>query len=637
MLRRTKAGIIFLLMFVGFSASATAEVSFNRRDVFLSNFEAGEAAFGKKQFPEAIRYFQNALNIQPDQVRPRYRMGQALAALGRNSESVTQFSNLLEKHPDHITARVCLAQGLIKIGRMEDARRQLVWILRVQPEHAKARELLAKCLPDTAVVPAISGFSPIPRVEKAQKGPVTGNLDESPEKIPDGFQPLSMRPGVVVEDETAGVQSKPIPEKLRNHAQEALRPVPPIARKSDTWRVADFLTQTKESFGVTLEYAKFNIEKGDLEKAAKNLDLAEELAVKKRDTRQFLETQIHRSLLNLYKSDIREFGQQLLKIKPLLSRETYNSFLDIYNRAQNASSPSDVARLVGGVALGAEHFAVASAVFAGILEKAPGDLFAARLLAEAQMGQRNYAGAEQTFINIARTHPESAEGAMNLAKFYLTAKFDPAAATRYLGIVARIDPTDHRVPVMGALIACVGGRSKEGVAGMRKGLAEVNDPQIKLLAHRILEEMDAARQTGRQIDYSSLLALPGSRGNSTDDLKMIGEDYLKQGSYFAALKNFHEAHDLAEIGRCYLALASQLFSNGDEETSALSAGFGLQALNEELRKNPASSRADLYLALYHFERRAKKQAKSLVEAGLRGQAEPATRRHLRLLYEKLKG
>lgn len=642
MTRKTAVGMLILLMMTGLGSPAVAELATDRRDLFLASFEAGESAFGQRNYPEAVRCFQAALSVQPDQVRPRYRLGQALQALGRNEECVAQFNTLLGRHPNHIAARVSLAQGLIGMGRVEDARPQLQWILQVQPEHAEARQLLARCSQPPAAPPA-PGFQPLagPAATRRSIAPAPGPEDpapptisaESPEELPNGFQPLPMRAGVVEDDPPAAPSGKGSPKAPR----PATRPVPPPARNSETWKVTDFLEQTKGSFGVALEYAKFCIEKGDLEKATANLDLAEELALKKRDTRRFLESQIHRCLLNLYRSDIREFGQQILKIKPLLSRETYNSFLDIYNRAHNASSPSDVARLVGGVALGAEHYAVASAIFGEVLKNSPEDLFVARLLAEAQLGQRDFAGAEQTFIQIYRTHAKSAEAAMNLVKFYLTARFDPGAAARYLAVAQKLDPADQRIPVMRTLIDCVQGRAKEGLAELRKGLGEVRDPQVQILARRILEEGEAARKAGARIDYRALLALPGSGGSSPDELKMIGEESLKRSSFFTALKCFHEAHDLAEIGRSYLALSSQLFSSGDEETSALAAGFGLRALKEELKKNPASSRADLYLALYHFERRDTGAARGYVEAGLRGQAEPETRRHLRLLYGKVKG
>jgi tetratricopeptide (TPR) repeat protein len=598
------------------------------REAFLAHFEAGEAAFGQRRFDEAVTCFTKALAIQPDQVRPRFRLGQALQALGRTEESVAQFATILGKHPNHVTARVALAQGLIGLGRTAEAQQQLAWILQIQPEHAEARALMASLEGGTrATVAAAAPAAAAPG-------------EDGREDVPAGFQPLPMRPGVVVDDEPAsrkGTARSPAPSPAPAPAKDPAAPVPPPARAVSTWKVADFLQQTKGAYGVNLEYARFCLEKGELDKAADHLREAEEAALKIRDTRRFLESQIHRSLLNLYRLDVREFGQQLFKLKPLLSKETYASFLEVYNRAQNASSPRDVARLVGGVALGAEHYAVAARLFSDLLRQMPGDQFLARMLAEAQMGLRDYAGAEQTLVQIMRANPQSAEAAMNLAKFYLTARFDPAEAARYLDLADRLAAGDPRVEVMRALLLCVQGKLREGQAALRQGLERTQDPQIQILAGRVLAEFERVERQGGRVDVAALLALPGSRGNQAEDLKAIGEDFLKRGSYFMALRCFHEARDLAEIGRAYLALASHLFAAGDAETSALAAGFGLQALREELKRNPGCARANLYLALYHFERREHKQARERVEAGLQVQAEASTRRHLRALYNKVKG
>lgn len=622
--------VVLLVLGMGLLAPAFGSISPDGREAFLANFEAGEAAFGQRRFDEAVTCFTNALAIQPDQVRPRFRLGQALQALGRTEESVAQFATILGKHPNHVTARVALAQGLIGLGRTAEAQQHLAWILQIQPEHAEARALMASIAGGARTTVAAAAPTAAPTAA------ATG--EDGREDVPAGFQPLPMRPGVVVDDEPASrKEAARSPAPAPAPAKDPAAPVPPPARAVSTWKVADFLQQTKGAYGVNLEYARFCMEKGDLEKAAVHLREAEEAALKIRDTRRFLESQIHRSLLNLYRLDVREFGQQLFKLKPLLSKETYASFLEVYNRAQNASSPRDVARLVGGVALGAEHYAVAARLFSDLLRQMPGDQFLARMLAEAQMGLRDYAGAEQTLVQIMRANPQSAEAAMNLAKFYLTARFDPVGAARYLDLADRLAAGDPRVEVMRALLLCVQGKLREGQAALRQGLERTQDPQIQILAGRVLAEFERVERQGGRVDVAALLALPGSRGNQAEDLKAIGEDFLKRGSYFMALRCFHEARDLAEIGRAYLALASHLFAAGDAETSALAAGFGLQALREELKRNPGCARANLYLALYHFERREHKQARERVEAGLQVQAEASTRRHLRALYNKVKG
>lgn len=651
-----------------FLNSISAAESRNVGDAYLEQFQAGESAMAACRYDVAVTRFQAALAIKSDQMRSRFRLAQALVEAGRSTESLPHFEKILEKAPHNIPARVLLSRALIACGRRDEAARHLEWILQVQPGHPEAASLFASCGKNlrtgssaSAATPARTGVTVSGSVDADAAYPTVtvaagvrqgqaasamrpaGQRAAAPvqrqtravatserEFVPAGFEPLPVKAATSVPANgvTAGPSSKmPVME------------LPPEAAQMNGWRVSDFMRVASYSLPVVLGYATFCIEKDDLKKAEEYLSRAEGLAIEQKLTKRFLEVQIHKSLLTLYQADINGFGKQLIKVKPLLSKQTYLSFLEIYNKAQTANGPVDVARIVAGVAMGAEHYAVASRILSEVVQALPGDLLAARLLSEAQLECRDFAGAERTLTAMTRRFPNDAEAHFNLARFYLTARFVPDAAKASLDTAARLQPGDPRVMIVAALLDYARGDLQGGLARLKKQLPGIKDSSMRAICQRIIADGEAAaRPGGPAIDFAGMLALPGSSASTPEAVNLIGERYLKRGSYFAALKCYMESRDLAEIGRGYLAIASSLAAAGEKNASAAASGLGINALREELKGNPQSARAHLYLALYYFERRDIASARSEARAGLQaGGEEEDTHRHLRALLNGMQG
>lgn len=649
------------------------------RDAYLEQFQAGETAMAERHYDTAIRNYQAALAIQADQIRARFRLAQALVESGRSKESLPHFERLLAQAPQNIPARVLLSRALIDTGRGPEAARHLEWILQVQPGHADAASLLAKC--GTAVQPApampsarvamsvaanprvadaggIDADAAFPTVTVAagagQRAPAAGfrSLQQSAsseakqrrptsgasarEFIPAGFEPIPVQKAAAAPEEESSVPTKSVPAGGGWRVPEM--ELPPGAATVDGWRVSDFMQAASGSLPVVLGYATYCIEKDDMKKADEYLDRAEGLAIELRQTKRFLEVQIHKSLVTLYKADIDGFGRQLIKVKPLLSKQTYLSFLDVYNKTRTATGPVDVARIVAGVAMGAEHYAVAARILKEVVQLLPDDLLAANLLSEAQLECRDFAGAERTLVDMTRRFPNDAEAHFNLARFYLTARFMPDAAKTSLETAARLRPGDPRVTVVSALLEYAQGDLQNGLARLKKALPGIKDSSMRAICQRIIADGEAAsRPGGPAIDFAGLLALPGSPAATPEAVNLIGERHLKRGSYFSALRCYMETRDLAEIGRGYLAIASNLAAAGEKQASAVAAGFGTNALREAIRQNPKSARAHLYLALYHFERREFAQARAAANEGLSTGVRGDTQRHLRALLDGMRG
>ena len=603
------------------------------RQQFLQQFQAGENAFAQRNYAEAVKFFQQTLYLKPSQMRPRYRLGQSFLALGNHRASVQQFQTILDSSPNNIAARLGMVRGLIGMNRLAGAESQLKWILQVEPENYEAQQLYQAC----------QSKSSDPLVDIETPANEMPNSTPGPEFIPAGFKPLQVQQvGIEALQECSNQIEKPAENGFKPLAQRTnqmtriQRPpkpsnTPPPAMDVPGWQVKDFLSMAEDSYGVSLEYAKYCIEQDVLDKAQIYLDRAEKLAVEAKEPRQFLEVQIHRCLHLLYKGEIRQFGQKIMKIQPLLSEKTYKSFLDVYNRASTATSPVDVARLVGGIAMGAEHFAVASRIFTEVVINSPDDLLTWNLLSEAQLMSQNFPAAEKSLIQTLKLAPENSERALNLARFYLTGKFNPEMVRYYVEYARKIHADDPRIPVILALLDYSEGRIGLGLDRLKKFIPKIGrDEQLLAVCQRIMKDGADAQEHGQNPaqHFVSLLALPGSPYATSTSWNLLGESYLQRGSYFLAFMCYMKSKDLAEIGRTYLGLASQLCSIGEKKTAALAAGYGLNALKEEVDHNHDSSRAYLYLALYHAERKNTSVAQMHARKGLETNPPPATRRLL---------
>ena len=635
-----RCAIFSSLLLFGSAANCHAAADFN------SHFAAGEKAFAAQNFNVAAENFAQALKFVPDDLRSRFRYGQALFSLNKFSESHNQFQTVLQNSPSNIIARIYLAENLVRLNKIAEARVQLEWILKVQPGHERARQLLSETAGQGAnMVAAASTQMPEKPPANLEPLPVKPVGKHSASKKSPGKKAAksAVQPAAAVSTaETVVNEPQPFvtqPYVAANVApamkKSANRTLPPPAdAKVTSFDVDSFLKTARDSFLINLEQARFNLEFDNTRAAAANLLAAEKLARENRDSRRFLEVQVLNSLVLLYNRDFTGFGQHLMKLKSVLSPESYQSFLDIYNQGEAIKEPADQARLVAGIAMGAGHNAVAARLLKEAFAKFPDNVLLGSMLADAQMQSLDYQGAEVTLSQMARTDSKNAEVWFNLARFYLTADYRPEQVRSYAGYAAGLRPDDTRNQILLALLDYSEGRINEGISRINQLLAGLNDPALKNICERIVADGQAVG--AERIDFTGVLALPGARHAHKGSYRLLGEDYLKDGSFFTALHYFQAAGDVAEIGRTWLGIASALNSSGETALAATAAGYGLKALHHELAANPGNGRANLYVALYHYERGDKVAARRAVERGLASQnSERSTRNRLAAILEAL--
>ncbi len=681
-----KTVILSSLLAVGGSGIVPANAAIGGNN-YNSCYSAGERAFAASDYVVAAENFAQALKYKPDDLRSHLKYAQALFSLSKYDESQSHLQTVLQNSPNNIIARLFLAENYAQLGNKDAAKEQLSWILNVQPNHARAKALYAE-ITGEPIVPEKENASveaaetaEKPEVEKApaqeadsvaDKAVVEDNhaevlYSEKDDKAQDNVEPVADNDDEIeaeIEVKDPYQSAKPSEEEKSDKLADASilknddnmtftpyvagqtkkpvmtmveKPKMPAAREDiKNTDLKSFFDAGKNSFVVALEKTRYEIEKGDLDAAEKTVELAGKIARAEDKTRNILETQIFKSLIMIYKCEYEKFGKNLLTLKPALSTESYQSFLDIYSQSEAAKSEDDKRRLAAGVAIGAGHNAVVANLLKPIFDKNPGDTILAGMLSEAQFHNYDYEGAGETLRRFAEAQPENSEAQFNLARFYLTADYKPELARKYATLASDLKPEDPRNGIILGLTDYSEGKVNEGIARIKSLMETVEDTSLKAICQRLIADGEANAGENASQKFIAMLALPGSSHGDKAALRYVGEDELKAGSYFSAIDKFAKADEGVEIGRVYLGLASALTSAGETEMAATAAGYGVKLLKEEMSKGKSLSRASLYMALYNYERGDKDSAIASVDIGMNSKdLDRSTYKKLIGLYESL--
>jgi tetratricopeptide (TPR) repeat protein len=112
--------------------------------VIHSNYGAWLAGQGRME--DAIRQYNEALQIKPDDGEARYNLANMLVRQAKVQEAIAQYREVLKTVPDHLMARNNLALCLIQTGDRNAAIEQFQEILRANPGFEAAKQNLAMLL-----------------------------------------------------------------------------------------------------------------------------------------------------------------------------------------------------------------------------------------------------------------------------------------------------------------------------------------------------------------------------------------------------------------------------------------------------------------------------------------------------------
>lgn len=86
-------------------------------------------------YPEALRDYRRAVQIEPDNERVRLRLAETLAITGPPEEAAEQFEWLRQRRPDNLSIQLGLARCRRQMGRTEEARQLLDALATEHPQH----------------------------------------------------------------------------------------------------------------------------------------------------------------------------------------------------------------------------------------------------------------------------------------------------------------------------------------------------------------------------------------------------------------------------------------------------------------------------------------------------------------------
>jgi tetratricopeptide (TPR) repeat protein len=116
------------------------------KDNIAVHYFMGNLYFKQGIFEQAADQFRKALQIYPDFIDGRQRLGMTLSSLGRQDEAMEIFNKILKSNPYDIDARVALATAFIRKGNHDEGIKQYRCVIRINPNDATGYYNLAHAL-----------------------------------------------------------------------------------------------------------------------------------------------------------------------------------------------------------------------------------------------------------------------------------------------------------------------------------------------------------------------------------------------------------------------------------------------------------------------------------------------------------
>jgi putative PEP-CTERM system TPR-repeat lipoprotein len=129
-----------------FALTLTAAACTNTEAAKQRYFESGNRYFAEKKYQEASVEFRNALGQDDEFGEARYRLADAMAAMGNPEGAYREYVRAADLMPDNAAAQLKAATFLFMSGQFEDARSRVRRVLDKDPRNIEAQILLANTL-----------------------------------------------------------------------------------------------------------------------------------------------------------------------------------------------------------------------------------------------------------------------------------------------------------------------------------------------------------------------------------------------------------------------------------------------------------------------------------------------------------
>jgi Tfp pilus assembly protein PilF len=109
-------------------------------------YNLGNALLRQGQTDEAVRQFQAAIRLKPDDADVHMNLGVALFSQGQTDAAISQFKTVIRFKPDFVAAHINLGNALLHQGQTDEAISEYQAAVRLKPDDAAAQRNLAKAL-----------------------------------------------------------------------------------------------------------------------------------------------------------------------------------------------------------------------------------------------------------------------------------------------------------------------------------------------------------------------------------------------------------------------------------------------------------------------------------------------------------
>jgi tetratricopeptide (TPR) repeat protein len=113
-------------------------------DYAEAHFQLANLLASQKRFQEANKHFDAALRISPEYASAHNSYGTALRLQGKDAEAIQQYAEAVRISPNYTEARFNLGEAQLRSGKIEEAIRQFTEVLRLKPDFEPAAQSLAR-------------------------------------------------------------------------------------------------------------------------------------------------------------------------------------------------------------------------------------------------------------------------------------------------------------------------------------------------------------------------------------------------------------------------------------------------------------------------------------------------------------
>ena len=186
----------------------------------------------KGQTDEAIKHYQEAMRLRPDDAEAHYNLGIVLTERGQIGGAISQYQEALRLKPGYAEAHYNLGVALGRKGQTDEAIRQYQEAIRLKPQHAEAHNNLGIVFTAKGQIDdAISQFQEVIRLKPKHPeahnnlGVALGMKGQIAEAISQYQEAIRLKPGYAEAHNNLGValsRNGQIDEAIVQY-QEALR------------------------------------------------------------------------------------------------------------------------------------------------------------------------------------------------------------------------------------------------------------------------------------------------------------------------------------------------------------------------------------------------------------------------------